>query len=76
MEQFAPPPDFFALHLGSNRLIEDRHYDEAATLTVDLRDAALLSGREVLFQTKLAALRKQHARRKAYLERRKRLGLS
>ncbi|MCG8556746.1 MAG: hypothetical protein MJD61_15890 [Proteobacteria bacterium] len=51
------------------RLIEDRKYDEAVKLTVDLRDAALSLGRAGEFRTQIAAVRKQHARRRGYLDR-------
>jgi hypothetical protein len=51
------------------RLIEARKYDEAVTLTVDLRDASVSSGHADEFETRLAAVRKQHARRRGYLDR-------
>jgi len=57
------------------RLIEDRKYDEAVTLTVDLRDTAVLSGRTDDFETRIVAVRKEHSRRRGYLDRLKgRLG--
>lgn len=57
------------------RLIEDRKYDEAVMLTLDLRDTAVLSGRTDDFETRIAAVRKEHSRRRGYLDRLKgRLG--
>jgi hypothetical protein len=57
------------------RLIEERKYDEAVTLTVDLRDTAVLSRRTDEFQTRIAVVRKEHSRRRGYLDRLKgRLG--
>lgn len=57
------------------RLIEERKYDEAMTMTVDLRDTAVLSGRTDDFETRIAAVRKEHSRRRGYLDRlRGRLG--
>lgn len=57
------------------RLIEEREYDQAVTLTVDLRDTAALSGRTDNFDTRIAAVRKKHSRRRGYLDRlRGRLG--
>lgn len=57
------------------RLVEDRKYDDAVTLSVDLRDAASLLGQEDEFETRIAAVRKHHARRRGYLDRlKKRLG--
>jgi hypothetical protein len=58
-----------------DRLIDDRKYDEAVTLTTDLRDAAALSGGLDGFEARVAAVRKEHARRRGYLDRLKgRLG--
>ena len=51
------------------RLIEDRKYDEAVKLTLDLRDAAVSLGRAVDFETRIAVVRKQHARRRRCLDR-------
>jgi len=51
------------------RLIEDRKYDEAVKLTLDLRDAAVSLGRAVDFETRIAVVRKQHARRRGCLDR-------
>ncbi|ACY13715.1 hypothetical protein [Haliangium ochraceum] len=50
------------------RLIEGRKYADAATLTVDLRDAALASGRADDFEKRWEALRKQYSRRRNYLD--------
>lgn len=50
------------------RLIEERKYDEAVTLTLDLRDTAVLSGHTNDFETRIAALRKEHSRRRGYLD--------
>ncbi len=52
-----------------DRLIEAYKYDQAVTLTVDLRDAASLCGHANEYQTRIAAVRKQHARRRGYLDR-------
>ncbi len=54
------------------RLIDERKYDEAVTLTVDLCDASVSSGDSDEFENRLAAVRKQHSRRRAYLDRLKR----
>lgn len=54
------------LHL--ERLVESRQYDDAVRLTVDLRDAALCAGCADDFQSRLARIRKQHARRRGYLD--------
>lgn len=54
------------------RLIEDRKYDEAVTMTLDLRDTAVLSGHADDFETRIAAVRKEHSRRRGYLDRLKR----
>lgn len=51
------------------RLIEERKYDEAVTLTVDLRDTAVLSGGTDDFDTRIAAVRKEHSRRRGYPDR-------
>lgn len=57
------------------RLIEERKYDEAVTLSVDLRDTAVLSGHTDDFESRIAAVRKEHSRRRGYLDRlRGRLG--
>lgn len=58
-------------------LIEERRYDEALTLTLDLRDAALLLHRSDEFEIRIAEVRKAHSRRRGYLDRLKgRLGES
>ena len=49
------------------QLVEARRYDEAARLTVDLRDATLAHGKTGAFDKRLAALKKQYARRRGYL---------
>jgi hypothetical protein len=51
------------------RLLEDRKYDEAVKLTLDLRDAAVSLGRTDDFETRIAVVREQHARRRGYLDR-------
>ena len=57
------------------QLIEERKYDEAVRLTVDLRDTAELSRRTDEFETRIAVVRKEHSRRRGYLDRLKgRLG--
>jgi hypothetical protein len=50
------------------KLIDDRKYDQAVRLTIDLRDVALTAGRVAEFDERLAALRKRHSRRRGYLD--------
>jgi len=38
-------------------------------MTVDLRDTAVLSGRTDDFETRIAAVRNEHSRRRGYLDR-------
>lgn len=51
-----------------DKLIDDRKYDQAVRLTVDLRDVALTAGHIAEFEERLAALRKRHSRRRGYLD--------
>ena len=51
-----------------DKLIEDRKYDQAVRLTIDLRDVALTAGHSAEFEERLAALRKHHSRRRGYLD--------
>lgn len=51
-----------------DKLIEDRKYDQAVRLTIDLRDLTLTAGRVAEFEERLAALRKCHSRRRGYLD--------
>src|SRR5690606_5546265 len=51
------------------RLIEYRKYDAAVKLTLDLRDAAVSLSCADDFESRIAVVRKQHARRRGYLDR-------
>jgi hypothetical protein len=51
-----------------DKLIDDRKYDQAVRLTIDLRDVALTAGHIAEFEERLAALRKHHSRRRGYLD--------
>jgi hypothetical protein len=50
------------------KLIENRRYDDAVKLTLDLRDAALLAGKGHAFEINWQSLRKQYSRRRGYLD--------
>ena len=50
-----------------DQLIEDRRYDEAVRLTLDLREVAVSLGRLADFERRVALVRQQHARRRGYL---------
>jgi len=54
---------------------QQKNYDEAVRLLVDLRDAAALDGHEDAFAVHLAALRSKHARKTTLLGRLDRAGL-
>lgn len=49
-----------------NKLIDGRKYDEAVTLTIDLRDVASPTEGAAAFEKRMATLRKRHARRRGY----------
>ena len=51
-----------------DKLVDGRKYDEAVQLTLDLHDVAFDSGRSAMFDDRILALRKQHARRRGYLD--------
>jgi hypothetical protein len=51
-----------------DKLIDDRKYDQAVRLTIDLRDVALTAGHIAEFEERLAAMRKRHSRRRGYLD--------
>lgn len=51
-----------------DRLVDDRRYEDAVRLTIDLWDLARDAGRLVDFEGRLHALKKQHPRRRGYLD--------